>query len=330
MNLQPSPGTIQNLENVIRSAHRNATCFFPGCEGRSIGSHIIARKTLALIADQSHVLTWLAQQVTAWDMLRSKNAGRSLEQLFENPVRVGIRDSNSVTEPLFCRDHDNTVFAPLEDKEFSFQPEQVALLAYRALCSMILSTTATEAVFTAVTKQPGYQQSQSIAETLRRLQRFQTTDLVSQVRQLYVQIQSSHDYDQLGWSISLVNIPMCIASTYSFIPVEGNEAKAIIDGRQALTVEDAVCFSLLPYKPMNNSICMISWLRGSKRAQRFMTWHKINKLSEKEQRDLFLSFAFESPTLYISPTWWQSLRAEKREEFTRVHLEAGRRHDELI
>jgi len=104
---------------------------------------------------------------------------------------------------------------------------------------------------------------------------------------------------------------MCIASTYSFIPVEGNEAKAIIDGRQALTVEDAVCFSLLPYKPMNNSICMISWLRGSKRAQRFMTWHKINKLSEKEQRDLFLSFAFESPTLYISPTWWQSIACGK-------------------
>ncbi len=330
MNLQPPTEPIQNLENVIRRAHRNAICFFPGCDGRPIGSHIIARKTLELIADQSHVLTWLTQQVTAWDMRRSTNAGRPLEQLFENPVRVGIGDRNRVTEPLFCRDHDKTVFAPLEDSEFSFQPEQVALLAYRALCSMILSTTATEAVFTVLVKQPGYQQSQSIVKTLRRLQRFQTTELVSQVRQLYVQIQSTHDYDQLGWSIYLVNIPLCIAATYSFIPVEGDEAKAIIDGRQPLTVGDAVCFSLLPYKPMNNSICVISWLRGSQRAQRFMTWHRINELSEKEQRDLFFSFAFESPTLYISPIWWQPLSEEKRKEFTRVHLEASRRHDELV
>src|SRR5256885_3580090 len=126
MNSQPSPEAIQNLENIIRRAHKNAKCFFPGCDGRPIGSHIIARKTLQLIADQSHVLTWLTQQVTAWNMLKIINAGRSLEQLFENPVRIGIRDSNKVTEPLFCREHDKTVFAPLEDKEFSFQPEQVA------------------------------------------------------------------------------------------------------------------------------------------------------------------------------------------------------------
>ena len=258
MNLRPPPEAIQTLENVIRRSHRNANCFFPGCDSRPIGSHVIARKTLQLIADQSHVLTWLTQQVTAWDMLKSINAGRSLEQLFENPVRVGIRNSNKVTEPLFCREHDKTVFAPLEDKEFSFQPEQVALLAYRALCSMVLSTTATEAVFTAITKQPGYQQSQSIMQTLLRLQRFQTTDLVTQVRQLYIQIQSTDDYSQLGWSIYLVNIPLCIAATYSFIPVEGDEAKAIIDSRQSLTVEDAICFSLLPYKPMNNSVCVIS------------------------------------------------------------------------
>jgi len=327
MNLQPPTEAIKNLEKVIRRGHRNAICFFPGCGGRPIGSHIIARKTLALIADQSHVLIWLTQQVTAWDMLRSKNEGQPLERLFGNPVLVGIRDSNKVTEPLFCGVHDKIVFAPLEDREFSFQPEQVALLAYRALCSMILSTTVSQAIFTALARQPSYQQSQSTMETLRGLQWFQSTDLVSQVRQLYVQIQSTHDYDQLGWSIYLVNMQPCIAATYSFIPDEGNDAMAIINDRQAITVEDAVTFSFLPFKPLDNSICVISWLKGSRKAQRFMTLHRINELFEKEQQDLFLTFAFESPTLYISPTWWQSLTDETRAKYQKVRLNADRRHD---
>jgi len=285
---------------------------------------------LELIADKSHVLTWLSQQITAWDMLRSMNAGQPLERLYENPVRVGIGDRNRVTEPLFCRDHDNTVFAALEDREFSFQPEQVMLLAFRAICSMILSTSATEAIYTAVTKQQGLHHSLSRPETLRKLQGFQATELVLQARQLYAQIQATRDYGQLGWAMYLVNRQPCIAATYAFIPVESNDAKAIINGKQAVTIEDAVSFSFLPYKPMNSSVCVISWLRGSQRAHQFMTLHRINEVSEKEQRDLFLSFAFESPTLYISPTWWQSLSDGKKEEYTGLHLDAGRRHDEFV
>lgn len=326
MNRQASRKAIQDLENLIRREHSNSTCLFPGCVRRAIRSHIIARKTLNIIAEKGHVLTWLP--VTAWDMQRSINAGQPLEELFESPTLVGI-SANKVTEPLFCRDHDNTIFAPLEDKEFSFQPEQVALLAFRALSSMIFSTSATEAIFTTGAKQLSYQQSLSTVEASRKLQRFQTTSLVLQVRQLYTQLLSTHDYNQLEWSKYWVNIQPCIAATYAFIPVEDGDAKAIIDGEQAVTVEDAVCFSFLPNKPMNNSVCVISWLRGSQRAQRFMTWRKIEELSEQELQDLFLFFAFESPTLFISPTWWLSLSDEKRQEYTRVRVEAGKRHDEL-
>ena len=60
-----------------------------------------------------------------------------------------------------------------------------------------------------------------------------------------------------------------------------------------------------------------------------MTYHRINELSEKEQQDLFLIFAFESPTLHISPTWWRSLSDETREKYKKIHLDADRRHNEL-
>lgn len=320
---------LQNVEDVIRGARRNTSCLFSGCEGRPIGSHVIARKTLELIADESHVLTWLPRQITAWDIMRSIREGRSMEQLYEDLIRVGIGDRNRVTEPLFCRDHDTRIFAPLEREDFSFQPQQVALLAYRALCSMVLSTASTEAILAAVAQQHDRHGLLGSLRTLRKLQRFQQTELILQVRQLYEQIQAANNYNQLGWSMYLVNIPPCLAATYSLIPYEGNEDKDIVNGKLAVTVKDTVCFTLLPYRPQETSVCVISWLRGSERAQRFMTYHRINEVSEKEQLDLFLFFAFESPTLYISPTWWQSLSDGAREKYKRIHLDADRRHNQL-
>jgi hypothetical protein len=97
-----------------------------------------------------------------------------------------------------------------------------------------------------------------------------------------------------------------------------------------LTAEDVVSFTLLPDRRLGNTICIISWLKGSPRAQRFMILNRINKLSEQEQQDLFLTYAFESPTIYISPTWWRSLSEEKREEYAKIHQKAGREHAELI
>ena len=304
--------SLRNVEEVIEDGRRNTSCLFSGCDGRPIASHIIARKTLELIANESHVLTWLPRQITAWDMMRSIREGRSIEKLYEDPIRVGIGERNRVTEPLFCSDHDTRIFAPLEREDFSFQPQQVALLAYRALCSMVLSTTSTEAILATVTQQHARHAIGSL-RTLGKLQRFQQTELILRVRQLYEQIQTSNNYNLLGWSMYLVNLPPCIAATYSLIPYEGNEDKDIANGKLAVTAEDTICFSFLPYKPQESSVCVISWLSGSKRAMRFMTTHRINEISEKEQLDLFLCFAFESPTLYFSPTWWQSLSDGARE-----------------
>jgi hypothetical protein len=61
-----------------------------------------------------------------------------------------------------------------------------------------------------------------------------------------------------------------------------------------------------------------------------MSLNRINKLPEKELQDLFFSFAFESPNIYISPLWWKVLSQAKREEYKQAHLQAGREHAELV
>lgn len=330
MSTQAKEKFFQNLEDALKKANRNKTCLYPGCSRKPIASHVISRKTLELIAEKSHILTWLTRKVSTFDMAKTIEAGKSLEQLFAEPIRVGIGDKNKVTYPLFCQEHDDRVFAPLDTRGFSFQPEQVALLAYRALCAMILGPSITEAILT-VAKQYGYQHSLNTTAGSAKLQRFLATELVLNVRQLYAQIQSANDYDKLGWSMYLVNMQPCVAATYALIPVDNDgDAKAIIDGTQTLTVEDAVSFSFLPYKPLHQSICVISWLKDSPRAKDLMTLNRVNELSEQEQQDLFLTFAFQSPNIFISPSWWESLTEEKREEYKQIHLNTGREHAALI
>ena len=68
---------------------------------------------------------------------------------------------------------------------------------------------------------------------------------------------------------------------------------------------------------------------SSERAQRFITANMINALSEQEQLALFFERAFESPTVYMSPQWWNSLSEEKRAEYTQIHFTSVNEQDKL-
>ncbi len=331
MNIQVDWKVVEAFEDVIVKAQRNGTCLYPGCTDKPIGSYVIARKTLRLIPENSKVLTW--NMPTAWAMYRQLKAGKPLEDLSLEPEPVGIHDIRKVTHPLFCHDHDDRIFAPIEKDEIAscsaFLPEQIVLLAYRAFCSVIYSDTLTEAILT-VSKQHGYKHSLSDPEKYARLRRFQARDILLKAQQRYEQIHLTQDYQQLGWAVYPVNMQPCVATAYSLIPNSGNDAPSIVDGTLALTAEDLISFTLLPDPRLDKSICILSWLKGSQRAQRFMILQGINELSEQERQDVFFHFAFESPTIYISPTWWRSLSKDKREEYMKIHQKAGREHAELV
>lgn len=319
---------VEDLDKAIEKATRNTTCLYPGCSNPPIGSHVIARRTLQLIAENSHVLTWLIP--SSRDMVNARRAEIPLEQLSEKPVFVGIRNKRRVTDPLFCAEHDSKIFAPLETQEFSFRPEQALLLAYRASCSLTYPHSSLTEAILEVARKHHYAHSLDTPERLQKLERFQAVQCVIDARQHYTDIYRSRDYNKLRWVTYLVNIPVCIAATYTLIPIGDDEAQAIVNGTQLLTAEDVVSFSLLPYPRANKSLCVISWLKGSQRGEQLLTLHRIPDLSEQEKRDLFLAFAFESPTLYLSPVWWNSLSEAKRDEYTQIRLNAGRDHAALV
>src|SRR5215470_19464659 len=121
-----------DLDDAQSRERRNKICLYPGCGAKAINSHVIARKMLKPIAENGHVLTWLPPRISPWKIAEAIVAGVPEEQLYGEPQRVGIKDVK-VTKPLFCSSHDNLLFAPLDTPKFSFEPEQVLLLAYRVL-----------------------------------------------------------------------------------------------------------------------------------------------------------------------------------------------------
>jgi hypothetical protein len=232
LNIQVDWKVVEALEDAIVKAQRNGTCLYPACTDKPIDSHVIARKTLRLIAENSKVLTW--NMPTAWAMYRQLKAGKSLEDLSLEPESVGIHDIRKVTHPIFCHDHDDRIFAPIEKDEIASRStliaEQIVLLAYRALCSVTYSDTVTEAILE-VSKQHGYNHSLSEPEKYARLLRFQARDILLKAHHRYEQIHLTQDYQQLGWSVYPVNMQPSVATTYSLIPVNDDDAPSIVDGK---------------------------------------------------------------------------------------------------
>ncbi len=191
------PKFVDELDRARIKAARNKTCLYPGCSNRPIGSHVIARRTLQLIAEDSHVLAWFIP--SSWEMITALKAGKSLDQLSKEPISVGIRHKQKVTHPLFCNEHDSKIFAPLETQEFSFHPEQVLLLAYRASCFLTFPEASLPETVFEVARNYHYAHSMDTPERLDKLERFRALQCIRDAQQRYTAIYQSQDYNQLQW-----------------------------------------------------------------------------------------------------------------------------------
>lgn len=326
------------LAQEEEKASQNATCFYEGCAEPPIKSHIISKKLLRRIAENGHVLTWPTPDTSLSGLYAAHDAGKSVTHLNMVPQLVGIGDVQ-ITDPLFCKEHDKTVFKQIDDgnKDIAARsaniPKQVLLLSYRALCSLSFYLSRRQLpieIILKFAKMVGYKHSWSQAENYARVHRLMAKETMLAVYERYEQIRKSKDYSQLTYSLYVVNAPPCIATTYSLIPADNDEVRSMLSGTLLFSPEDVVNFIFLPHQPLNSSICIISWLKGSQRGQRFISVNRINELSEKEQLEAFFARAFESPTVYISPHWWNSLSGVKRVEYAQIHFNAARDHAALI
>src|SRR2546421_12605587 len=187
INGNASNATRQRIIGELLDAfrRRNGTCLYPGCKKKPINSHVVAEKTLKLIAENSTVLTWNLSEDTQVKRLK---AHLPLKQFYFEPTAVGVGQKSKVTCPLFCKVHDGPIFAPLEQSNFSSQPEleQISLIAYRALCAATYDQMAPERAFSVGNKY-GEQSRLNRPETLPKLNRFLMRDVLLVARQRHEQ-----------------------------------------------------------------------------------------------------------------------------------------------
>lgn len=83
---------LKALDDQLRQerekARLNATCYYQGCAEPPIRSHIISRKLLRRIAENSHVLTWSSSHTSLMEMADAIDAGQPVEQLNMTPTLV--------------------------------------------------------------------------------------------------------------------------------------------------------------------------------------------------------------------------------------------------
>src|SRR5687768_16231274 len=121
--LQEKPPLERVFDDLIRNRER--ICLHPhasaeNCRGGIIQAHTLQRSgVLSRIARDNHVYSYIPTVHTL-----NRTGGR-----FEAKL-TGIRKASTFTG--FCAEHDKSMFADLEDRDFSGDPKQVFLLAYRA------------------------------------------------------------------------------------------------------------------------------------------------------------------------------------------------------
>jgi len=121
---------VETLRKKMKSFNKNDECICHGCKKEPIRSHIIPESVLELLADvEGKVLTW---ERSDEEIIVNTLRGHEWDHIYKQPKKVHI--GKNVTYPIFCNEHDNDIFEALEKPGHTFEPQKMALLAYRALC----------------------------------------------------------------------------------------------------------------------------------------------------------------------------------------------------
>jgi len=108
------------------SKKKSRKCLVDGCEKTAIKSHALQKNgILKQISEKNHLFQF--SNVPPFQKAKKGNFELS---------RIGINDV--YTFPGFCRDHDSSIFKPIEKKQFDIESDKsINLFSYRALCQEI-------------------------------------------------------------------------------------------------------------------------------------------------------------------------------------------------
>lgn len=310
---QQKPISIGEAHKATKSLKSNRYCSVPNtlkdkCTRKIINAHTVSKSSsLAEIADDTnHVLGLKVSMSTL-----TKNKGVIL------PERIGINQAS--TFKGFCSYHDKSLFACIEDEEFTKTNEQLFALAYRAVCKELYAKSS----------------STEISELLKNADKGK--DIINQIA---IQEMASgfsigtdtalkelNDFKEL-LDENLINstaLDMChvIVSSSSPCPVSISsilapdvdfDGKKIQDLSNLKVVPESVIFN--SFSSDGHGYIVFSWLKSSLIITSFIET-LINQSFNSVFNALLRFFFSVSENIYLSPVWWESLTEELRSALTK-------------
>lgn len=291
----------------LRKSFSRKFCLAPGamrmsCSGTIVAAHSVQRNGcgLCMIAESGHVLSFAPDSATGQPRM----------------TMIGIRRASTFTG--FCRYHDAAIFAPIETRPFSFEPSQVFLHLYRALCRELFHKESSHE-FTdtlAARNLPGQRIVQSFgAGTHRGL-----AELRVLKHELDVMLMNS-DYSRLRYLVCETSqTPSILVSSWISID-RGFQGQIIqrLDDRSNLL--HGTMLSIIPRRDAGYVI--FAWLDDRPAATRFI--RSLDRVADTELAESLLHFAFEfSDNVYCRPSWWNSLPRDAQDSLERHYWSGAR------
>lgn len=114
------------IHNVQKNCNRKQwTCMFPGCDKTAINSHYLQQRGILNTISISHNYVMFQRK----NIMNDNDTERSIIV----PTNKGIH--HVLTQPIFCTEHDTSLFQKIEQREIDFSDkESLLLLCYRTIC----------------------------------------------------------------------------------------------------------------------------------------------------------------------------------------------------
>lgn len=242
----------------------------------------------------------------------------SLEKIKKNegtfiPELIGINTASTFTG--FCSIHDDSIFAPIEKREFSRTPEQCFLLAYRSLAREYYMKVGQKSTVELVKKlDKGKSINNQIdIQTLASLVNIGVIAAIRDIKQIkgkFDKYLEERNFDFIrGIVLELDSLPpiMVCGGVNPYFDFNGKKIQDLSDLEKPIDM-----MSITSYYDGKKGLIVFAWLEESPNA---CTALITSLLGKKKEYIVPLTFQYifkNIENFYISPDWWENAETEDK------------------
>jgi hypothetical protein len=299
---------LHNLQARVRRQFRAKYCLHPeapaGCSAKIAAAHTVQRAILAKhIASRGHVMQFKMEPM-------SQPLG-----LFVSPKKIGLNEATTFFG--FCDKHDRQMFRLLETVPFRFDPHQIALLGYRAICrekyqkeAEIAAADAMYDYVSVVPDIPDFERKKQVHH-MQRLARLNARRNIERTRIEHAQLLKPEYHRSLRYfAIRFDSAPVYFAST-AFLPEWDFHGRRL---QNLSGLEDYVILTFSAWAAERQAAAVFCWHESAdKVCVPFID--SLRSSPSNRLGDRVLSMAFEySENVVFSRKWWKSVAEVDRQK----------------